>query len=158
MKFERTRTADRTLDNVYRAGAGIAGTALIALGVLGIAGLLAPFATRGLLLPGISTDAALGFTAVAFGALLLGAAVLGGPFASTVELAVGAGFVLAGLGHLVLFTTEFNPLAMAMPNVFFALAAGLALLFTGAYGRFAGGLPEDNPFRRHRIRRAAAGR
>ncbi|MGH3782494.1 MAG: hypothetical protein ACRDRO_18215 [Pseudonocardiaceae bacterium] len=46
--------------------------------------------------------------------------------------------------------TNLNLLAFRLPNVIFSFIAGMPLLFLGAYGRFSGALPADNPYYQHR--------
>jgi len=46
--------------------------------------------------------------------------------------------------------TQLNLLAFQISNVVFSFVAGGLLLFLGAWGRFAGHLPDDNPYRRER--------
>lgn len=47
-------------------------------------------------------------------------------------------------------STEYNVLAFSMPNVIFSFVVGLMVMTFGMYGCYSGGLPEDNPYRRHR--------
>lgn len=67
---------------------------------------------------------------------------------------MGGIFLLSGLVHLGLLNTSANVLAFRLPNVFFSLVAGMLLAFLGLYGRLAGGLPPDNPYRRANPRRS----
>ncbi len=41
-------------------------------------------------------------------------------------------------------------LAVGVSNVIFSFVSGALLLFLGAYGRFTGGLPADNPYQQER--------
>lgn len=153
MDLDTTRRADRRLDLVYRIGAGLTGLVLVGFGIAGLLTRLPLFDTQGEVIAGLSTNGALSFISVAIGSLLLGAAVLGGTFASTVCVVVGVGFVLSGLVNLFLMSTDFNILAFSMPNVIFSFAVGLMVMTFGMYGRFSGGLANDNPYRRHRASR-----
>ena len=150
MDLDTTRRADRRLDLVYRVGAGFTGLVLVGFGSAGLMIRLPLFDTQGEVIAGLSTNGALSFLSIAIGSLLVGAAVLGGKFASTVCITVGAAFVASGMVNLVLMSTDFNILAFSMPNVIFSYAVGLVVLTFGMYGRFTGRLPEDNPFHRHR--------
>lgn len=150
MDLDTTRRADRRLDLVYRIGAGLTGLVLVGFGSAGLMIRLPLFDTQGEVIAGLSTNGALSFISIAIGSLLVGAAILGGKFASTVCVAVGAAFVVSGLVNLYLMSTDFNILAFSIPNVIFSFVVGLVVMTFGMYGRFSGNLPEDNPFRRHR--------
>ncbi|KOX22100.1 hypothetical protein [Nocardiopsis sp. NRRL B-16309] len=152
MELDTRRRPDRRLDTVYRVGAGATALILIGFGWAGLTTRLPLFDTQGEVVAGLSTNGALGFLSVAFGALLLGAAVLGGVFASTVCTVMGTAFVGSGLVNLYLMSAGPNILAFSMPNVIFSFVVGLMLMTFGMYGRFSGGLAEDNPFREHRAR------
>ena len=150
MDLDTTRRADRRLDLVYRIGAGFTGLVLVGFGSAGLMIRLPLFDTQGEVIAGLSTNGALSFLSIAIGSLLVGAAILGGKFASTVCITVGAAFIASGIVNLILMSTDFNILAFSMPNVIFSYAVGLVVLTFGMYGRFSGHLPEDNPFQRHR--------
>ncbi|RKS05144.1 uncharacterized protein DUF4383 [Nocardiopsis sp. Huas11] len=152
MELDRNRRPDRRLDIAYRAGSGVIALVLIGFGLAGLTVRLPLFDTQGEVVAGLSTNGALGFLSVAFGSLLLGAAVLGGVYASTVCTVMGTAFVGSGLVNLYLMTTDANVLAFSMPNVIFSFVVGLTLMTIGMYGRFSGGLAEDNPFREYRAR------
>lgn len=150
MRLHTERRADRRLDLVYRIGAGLTGLVLIGFGIAGLMTRLPLFDTQGEVIAGLSTNGALSFISIAIGSLLVGAMVLGGTFASTVCIVVGVAFVASGLVNLFLMSTDFNILAFSMPNVIFSFVVGLLVMTFGMYGRFSGGLDEDNPFQRHR--------
>lgn len=139
---------------VHRAGAGLLGVGLWGFAALGFANGLAFFSTRGAPVLGLSSNGLLSAISVVAGAVLIAAAATRGPVASTVTAAMGALFVLSGLAHLAILHTPLNILAFQLPNVFFSLIAGMLLLFLGTYGRLAGGLPPDNPYRRDSSARA----
>lgn len=150
MDLDTTRRADRRLDHVYRIGAGLTGLVLVGFGSAGMMIRLPLFDTQGEVVAGLSTNGALSFLSIAFGSLLVGAAILGGKFASTVCVTVGGAFLVSGLVNLILMSTDFNILAFSVPNVIFSYVVGLVLITFGMYGRFTGNLPADNPFRRYR--------
>jgi hypothetical protein len=152
MELDTKRVPDRRLDTVYRVGSGVIALVLIGFGLAGLMVRLPLFDTQGEVVAGLSTNGALGFLSVAFGALLLGAAVLGGVYASTVCTVMGTAFVGSGLVNLYLMSAGPNILAFSMPNVVFGFVVGLTLMTVGMYGRFTGGLAEGNPFREHRAR------
>ncbi|SHJ33630.1 hypothetical protein SAMN05421803_105151 [Nocardiopsis flavescens] len=153
MDLDTTRSADPRLGVVHRVGTGLLGLVLAGFGATSLFVRLPLFDTRGEVVAGLTTNGALGFLSVAIGSLLLCATVVGGTYSSTVSTLVGAGFIASGLVNLFLMDTAHNILAFSMPNVLFSLVVGIALLTVGMYGRFTGGLPEDNPYRRHRERR-----
>lgn len=150
MDLDTRRRADRRLDLVYRIGAGLTGVILIGFGVAGLMTRLPLFDTQGEVIAGLSTNGALSFLSIAIGSLLVGAMVLGGTFASTVCVVVGLAFIASGLVNLFLMNTDFNVLAFSMPNVVFSLLVGLLVMTFGMYGRFTGGLTEENPFQQRR--------
>jgi hypothetical protein len=84
------------------------------------------------------------------GAILITAGARGGRTASTIMVAVGAAFLLSGLGNVLVLNTDLNLLAFGIPNVIFSLIAGGLLLILGAWGRFTGGLPSNNPYQQDR--------
>ncbi|WP_236543510.1 DUF4383 domain-containing protein [Spiractinospora alimapuensis] len=152
MDLDRVRPPDRRLDLVYRFGAAMTGLVLVGFGGAGLVTRLPLFDTQGEVIAGVATNGALSFISLAVGSLLVGASVIGGKFASTVSLLVGVAFVGSGFVHLVLMNTNHNVFAFSMPNVICSFVVGLAIMYCGMDGRFSGGLPEDNPFRRHRER------
>ncbi|TDQ52962.1 DUF4383 domain-containing protein [Actinorugispora endophytica] len=149
MKLNQNRPVDHRLSNVYRYSAGLIGAGLVVFGLVGVIALEggpALFTTEGRVIAGLSTNAALGFLSVAFGSLLIGGAILGGAFASTLNIVIGVGFLLSGLVNLALLDTAYNLLAFRMSNVIFSFVVGVLLMTFGMYGRFSGGLPHDNPY------------
>lgn len=150
MKLNRDRPTDRRLSNVYRLGAGLTGAALIVFGLFNAAGRTMFLTSGGEVAPGVSPAEATGFLAVALGSLLVGGAVVGGTFASTLDIVLGTLFVVGGLAALALLDTPYNLLALSLPNVLSAFVVGVVLLTCGMYGRFSGCLPYDNPYWRSR--------
>ncbi|KUP95757.1 DUF4383 domain-containing protein [Thermobifida cellulosilytica] len=150
MRLDRNRPADRRLGNVYRFGAALTGGVLVVCGLFGAADQSTLLTSEGEVVSGISATEARGFLMVAFGSLLLGGAVVGGTFASTVNIVLGAVFVLSGLTALAVLDTPYNLLALRMPNVICVFVVGVVLLTFGMYGRFSGRLPYDNPYWRSR--------
>ncbi|MFP5020811.1 DUF4383 domain-containing protein [Pseudonocardia phyllosphaerae] len=136
----------RRLDGLHRLSSAVVGVVLLVFGVLGFLGGLEFFSTTGSPVLGMSTNGLLSTASVVFGAVLLAAAVRGGRLASTTSVVVGALFLLSGVVNTVLMTTPYNLLAFRMPNVVFSLVVGLVMLVLGAYGRFSGRLPDDNPY------------
>ena len=99
---------------------------------------------------GLSSNGLLSIISLVVGAVLIAAALRGGRLASTVTVVAGAAFLLSGLGNVLVLNTELNLLAFGIPNVIFSLVAGGVMLILGAYGRFSGGLPDDNPYQQQR--------
>lgn len=137
---------------VHRVGAGAMGLGLWVFAGLGFAHGLPYFSTSGQPVLGLSGNGLLSTISLAAGALLTSAAIWRGPVASTATAVLGTAFVLSGLAHLAILNTPFNLLAFRLPNVLFSVIAGLILLILGSYGRIAGDLPLDNPYRTERGR------
>lgn len=148
------RTAARgtgtPLDHLHRVGAVVFGLGLAGFGLLGLAAGPAMFSTTGPTVLGMSSNGLLAIISIAVGAVLVAAGVRGGRTASTILVIAGAAFVLSGLVNAVVLGTPLNLLAFRISNVVFSFAAGALLLFLGAWGRFAGHLPDDNPYQRER--------
>ncbi|MER6300184.1 DUF4383 domain-containing protein [Kitasatospora sp. NPDC001539] len=147
-------TVDRRLALVWRVGAALGGVFLIVFGSLGLAdhpGFLDTGADR---VAGLSTNGALAILSIVAGAILLLGAVIGGNFASNLNMVVGLLFVLSGFyGLTVLGRPDANILNFRMSNVLFAFIFGIIVTTFGMYGRVSGHLPHDNPFWRRRIER-----
>ena len=79
-----------------------------------------------------------------------GGMLVGGNFASTLNIIFGFLFLLSGFANLAVLDTGVNFLAFRMPNVIFSFVVGLMLLTFGMYGRVGGALPHDNPYWRGR--------
>ena len=138
------------LDHLHRAGAVVFGLGLGAFGVLGLVNRLDFFSTTGRPVLGLSSNGALSTISLAVAVVLIAAGLRGGRMASTTLVVVGAAFVLSGLVNVLVLGTSLNLLAFRIPNVVFSFVAGALLLFLGAWGRFSGRLPDDNPYRRER--------
>ncbi|MEU5689153.1 DUF4383 domain-containing protein [Streptomyces venezuelae] len=137
---------DHRLNQVYRAGAGLMGLVLLAFGVLGLIDKIGFFDTRGDTVAGLSTNGALSVLSIAVGLLLLVGMVIGGNFASTLNMVLGILFVVSGFVNLALLDRSQNILAFRMQNVLFSFVVGLLLMVFGMYGRVSGGLSPDNPY------------
>ncbi|WP_433555087.1 DUF4383 domain-containing protein [Pseudonocardia xinjiangensis] len=144
------RDSHSRLDTVHRVGAVLFGLGLWVFGILGLVNRLDPFSLDGAPVLGLSSNGLLSVISLVVGGVLIAAAVRGGRTASTVTVTVGTLFVLSGLLNVLVLGTPYNLLAFRMSNVIFSLVAGALLLFLGAYGRFTGGLPEDNQYRAER--------
>ena len=141
----------RRLSRLHRGAALVFGFALSVFGLLGFVNHLSWFDPNGPPILGLSTNLLLSTLSVVVGAVLIGAAGRGGRAASTTLVVVGGLFMLSGVVNSVLLSTAFNLLSFRMSNVVFSLLAGFVLIVLGAYGRFAGHLPADNPYRRARV-------
>lgn len=147
---------DHHLSRVYRFGAGVAGLALLAFGILGLIDRVGFFDTQGDRTLGLSTNGALSVLSIVVGALLFYGMVRGGNFASSLNMILGVAFLLSGFVNLALLETSWNFLAFRMQNVLFSFAMGLVLLVFGMYGRVGSKLPHDNPYWRTRNPERAA--
>lgn len=150
MRLDERRPAEHRLSLVYRFGAGLTGLVLLVFGTLGFLDRLEFFDTQGQTIMGLSSNGLLSLISVVVGTLLIIGAVVGGNFASTLNITVGALFVLSGFVHLMVLDSDYNILAFQMPNVVFSFVVGLMVLMFGLYGRVSGGLPPDNPYWRRR--------
>jgi hypothetical protein len=151
--MNRLRSGPGTrLDHLHRVGAVVFGLGLAGFGLLGLIHGLDMFTTRGEPVLGLSSNGLLSVISIVVGAILVAAGVLGGRIASTLLVVIGAAFVLSGLVNSLLMGTSLNVLAFRIPNVIFSFVAGALLLFLGAWGRFAGHLPDDNQYWRERHR------
>ncbi|MFJ8748911.1 DUF4383 domain-containing protein [Streptomyces sp. NPDC102441] len=141
---------DHGLSQVYRVGAGLMGLLLVAFGILGLIDRIGFFDTGGDTVAGLNTNGALSILSICVGLLLFVGMVIGGNFASTLNMVLGIAFILSGFVNLALLDTGLNFLAFQMQNVLFSFVVGLLLMMFGMYGRVSGGLPHDNPYWRAR--------
>ena len=144
------RDSPRQLDHLHRAGAVVFGVGLGTFGVLGFVNRLDMFSTTGAPVLGLSSNGLLSTISVVVAVILIAASLRGGRTASTVLVVIGAAFVASGLVNTLVLGTPLNLLAFRIPNVVFSFVAGALLLFLGAWGRFTGRLPDDNPYRQER--------
>jgi len=144
------RDLPRQLDHLHRAGAVVFGVGLGTFGVLGFVNRLDMFSTTGTPVLGLSSNGLLSTISVVVAVILIAASLRGGRTASTVLVVIGAAFVASGLVNTLVLGTPLNLLAFRIPNVVFSFVAGALLLFLGAWGRFTGRLPDNNPYRQER--------
>ncbi|MET9843694.1 DUF4383 domain-containing protein [Streptomyces ossamyceticus] len=156
MRLRDELPVDHRLARVYRYGAGLCGVILLVFGCLGFADQLTPFDTDGTRISGMSTNGVLSLISVVVGLALVGGALVGGNFASTLNMTVGALFLLSGFLHLFILDRPANVLDFGMSNVMFSFAMGLLIACFGMYGRVSSKLPHDNPYWRRRHPREAA--
>lgn len=150
MRLSDELPVDHRLATVYRMGAGLCGTILLAFGILGFTQRLSFFDTSGDRIAGLSSNGLLSLISVVVGMLLIAGAAVGGNVASTLNMTIGTLFLLSGFAHLFVLDRSANILDFGMPNVIFSFVMGLLILMFGMYGRVTGGLPHDNPYWRHR--------
>ncbi|MFD7403597.1 DUF4383 domain-containing protein [Streptomyces sp. NPDC059866] len=150
IRFDDHLPVDHRLNQVYRVGAGLMGLVLIAFGILGLIGKVGFFDTRGDQVAGLNTNGALSVLSICVGLLLFVGMVIGGNFASTLNMIVGVAFILSGFLNLGLLDTDYNFLAFRIQNVLFSFVFGVVLMFFGMYGRVGSALPHDNPYWRAR--------
>ncbi|MFE3514024.1 DUF4383 domain-containing protein [Streptomyces sp. NPDC059166] len=149
-KLDEHLPVDHRLSKVYRVGAGLMGLLLVAFGILGLIDRIGIFDTGGDTVAGLNTNGALSILSICVGGLLFVGMVIGGNFASTLNMVLGIAFILSGFVNLALLDTGLNFLAFHMQNVLFSFITGLLLMMFGMYGRVSGGLPHDNPYWRAR--------
>ena len=147
---------DHRLSRIYRVGAGLVGLLLIAFGIMGLLDRIGFFDTRGDTVGGLSTNGALSVLSIVVGLLLFFGMVRGGNFASSLNIVLGALFLLSGFVNLALLDTGNNFLAFRIQNVLFSFVVGVLLLIFGMYGRVGSALPHDNPYWRQRHPEEAA--
>ena len=145
------RDSPRQLDHLHRVGGAAFGIGLGAFGVLGLTktGWTCSPPTGAQVL-GLSTNGALSIISIGVAVILIAAGMRGGHTASMVLVVIGAAFVLSGFVNALVLGMLLNLLAFQISNVIFSFIAGALLLFLGAWGRFAGHLPDDNPYQQER--------
>lgn len=141
---------DHRLNRVYRFGAGLMGLFLVAFGILGLIDKVGWFDTHGDQVAGLNTNGTLSVLSIAVGLLLLVGMVIGGNFASTLNMTLGVLFILSGFGNMALLDTDSNFLAFRIQNVLFSFVVGVLLMTFGMYGRVGSALPHDSPYWRAR--------
>ncbi|MCX4693532.1 DUF4383 domain-containing protein [Streptomyces sp. NBC_01408] len=141
---------DHRLSTVYRVGAGLTGLLLVAFGILGLIDRIGFFDTGGDTVLALNTNGALSVLSICIGALLFTGMVIGGTFASTLNIALGLLFIASGFVNLALLDTSLNFLAFKIQNVLFSFVVGVMLMWFGMYGRVGSALPHDNPYWRAR--------
>ncbi|MFD6874736.1 MULTISPECIES: DUF4383 domain-containing protein [unclassified Streptomyces] len=147
---------DHKLSKVYRVGAGLTGLLLVVFGVLGLIDRIGFFDTGGDTVAGLNTNGALSVLSILVGLLLFAGMVVGGNFASTLNIVLGLLFIASGFVNLALLDTGLNFLAFKIPNVLFSFVVGVMLMWFGMYGRVGSALPHDNPYWRARHPEQAA--
>ncbi|MFJ7154473.1 DUF4383 domain-containing protein [Streptomyces sp. NPDC101118] len=148
--------ADHKLSKVYRVGAGLTGLLLVVFGVLGLTDNIGFFDTGGDQVLGLNTNGALSVLSICVGLLLFIGMVIGGNFASTLNIVLGVAFIASGFVNLALLDTGLNFLAFEIQNVLFSFVVGVMLMWFGMYGRVGSALPHDNPYWRARHPEQAA--
>ncbi len=134
---------------------GLCGVVLLIFGCLGFADQLSPFNTsREPHRRELSTNGALSLISVVVA--LVGGAIVGGNFASTLNMVIGSLFLLSGFAHLFILDRPANILDFGMTNVIFTFVMALLILTFGMYGRVSSKLSHDNPYWRRRHPRQAA--
>ncbi|MEV7283735.1 DUF4383 domain-containing protein [Streptomyces sp. NPDC093252] len=156
IRLDEHLPVDHGLSRVYRIGAGLMGLALLAFGILGLTNTIGFFDTGGDQVLGLNTNGALSVLSICVGLLLFVGMVIGGNFASTLNMTLGILFILNGFLNLGLLQTDYNFLAFKIQNVLFSFVVGLLLMTFGMYGRVGSALPHDNPYWRSRHPQAAA--
>jgi hypothetical protein len=156
IRLDERLPVDHRLSRFYRIGAGLMGLVLLAFGILGVIDKVGFFDTRGDTVAGLNTNGALSVLSICVGLLLFVGMVIGGNFASTLNMVLGVLFILSGFVNLALLETGLNFLAFRIQNVLFSFVVGVLLMFFGMYGRVGSALPHDNPYWRARHPEQAA--
>lgn len=146
MQLDEHLPVDHKLSQVYRFGAGAMGLVLVVFGILGLLNGVSFLSKAGERIAGLNSNGALSVISIVIGCLLFGGMVVGGNFASTLNICVGVAFLLSGFVNLALLDTGSNLLAFKMSNVLFSFLVGVMLMFFGMYGRVHSHLPHDNPY------------
>jgi hypothetical protein len=144
--FDDHLPVDHRLNTFYRIGAGLMGLFLIAFGILGLTNRVGFFTTHGDTVMGLNTNGSLSVLSICVGLLLFVGMVVGGNFASTLNMVFGVLFILDGFLNLALLDGRYNFLAFRIQNVLFSFVVGVLLMFFGMYGRVGSALPHDNPY------------
>ncbi|MPY63836.1 DUF4383 domain-containing protein [Streptomyces spongiae] len=150
IRFNEHLPVDHRLNLVYRIGAGLMGLVLLAFGILGLIDKVGYFDTQGDTVAGLNTNGTLSVLSICVGVLLFVGMVIGGNFASTLNMVLGVLFILSGFVNLGLLDTDSNFLAFHIQNVMFSFVYGVLLMTFGMYGRVGTALPHDNPYWRAR--------
>ncbi|MEI5524318.1 DUF4383 domain-containing protein [Streptomyces brasiliscabiei] len=150
IRIDEHLPVDHRLSRVYRFGAGLMGLFLVVFGILGLVGDVGWFDTGGDEVVGLNTNGTLSVLSIAVGLLLLVGMVIGGNFASTLNMTLGVLFILSGFANMALLDTDSNFLAFRIQNVLFSFVVGILLMTFGMYGRVGTALPHDNPYWRAR--------
>ncbi|MFD7999137.1 DUF4383 domain-containing protein [Streptomyces mirabilis] len=144
--FDDHLPVDHRLNTFYRIGAGLMGLFLLAFGILGLTNKVGFFTTHGDTVIGLNTNGSLSVLSICVGLLLFVGMVIGGNFASTLNMVFGVLFILNGFLNLALLDGRYNFLAFHIQNVLFSFVVGVLLMFFGMYGRVGSALPHDNPY------------
>ncbi|MEV6176279.1 DUF4383 domain-containing protein [Streptomyces sp. NPDC052016] len=150
MRLDDHLPVDHRLNTVYRIGAGLMGLGLLVFGIFGILDRIGFFDTGGDTVWGLNTNGALSWLSVAVGLLLFVGMVIGGNFASTLNMTLGVLFIMSGFLNMGLLETEYNFLAFEIQNCMLSFVIGILLMVFGMYGRVGSALPHDNPYWRAR--------
>ncbi|WP_411105349.1 DUF4383 domain-containing protein [Streptomyces sp. cmx-4-9] len=149
-RLDEALPVDHKLSRVYRVGAGLTGLLLVVFGILGLVDRIGFFDTGGDTVLTLNTNGALSVLSIVVGLLLFSGMVVGGNFASTLNIVLGVLFIASGFVNLALLDTGLNFLAFRIPNVLFSFVVGVMLMWFGMYGRVGSALPHDNPYWRAR--------
>jgi hypothetical protein len=150
IRFDEHLPVDHRLNLVYRNGAGLMGLGLLVFGIFGIIDHIGFFDTGGDTVWSLNTNGALSWLSVGVGLLLFVGMVIGGNFASTLNMTLGVLFILSGFLNMALLETDYNFLAFQIQNCMLSFVIGILLLVFGMYGRVGSALPHDNPYWRAR--------
>jgi hypothetical protein len=134
----KTLPVNHPLHRVYQVSAGVVGVLLAALGVLALV------SSGDEVLWVLSASDRFAVFLLVAGAVLIGAAFVGGNVAAHVNADVGAVLILVGLlSLLVLHQGDANLLRVEMSDLMVLFVAGMVLLAAGFYGQVGEVSPHD---------------
>ncbi|MGW2044826.1 DUF4383 domain-containing protein [Streptomyces sp. NPDC001858] len=148
--FNEHLPVDHRLNMVYRIGAGLMGLGLLVFGIFGVIDKIGFFDTGGDEVWSLNTNGALSWLSIGVGLLLFVGMVIGGNFASTLNMTLGLLFIASGFLNMALLETDYNFLAFKIQNCMLSFVIGILLMVFGMYGRVGSVLPHDNPYWRAR--------
>ena len=123
---------------LYRALAGLAGLYVLVFGIVGVVktggyGFFAQHGTPSAL--GLHSNRAFAILSIVAGAVIVGAAAIGGNIDRWVNLVGGVVFLLSGFAMMVLLRTDLNLLGFTMTTCIVSFVIGLVLSTAGLYGK-----------------------
>jgi hypothetical protein len=122
---------------LYRVLAALVGAYVLLFGIIGVARTAGDdlFARDDVWVLGLRTNLAFAIASVIFGAVVLGANVVGGYLAHLVTLGGSLVFMVGGLLMMTLLQTSGNFLNFSMSTVIVSLTFSLLLLAAGLYNK-----------------------
>jgi Domain of unknown function (DUF4383) len=128
---------------LYRTLAGLIGAYILVFGVIGLIRTWGdPLFDRGdVWVLGLRTNLAFAIISIAYGAVLLGGALVGGNVSHMINWVAGPLFMITGVGMMTVMQTDANILNFSMSTVILSLIFGLVVFTAGMYDKV--GTSED---------------